>query len=58
MPKYKVTIEITLDSEKDANLENESAAEDLVYSYLEDGLYDLQESHSAKIEDTTITLPE
>jgi len=58
MTKYKVTIEIILDSENDANLEDESAAKNLVYSYLEDGLYDLQNSHGAEIKDTIVkTLP-
>jgi len=59
MTKYKVTIEIILDSENDPNLEDESAAENLVDSYLEDGLYDLQNSHGAEIKDTVVvTLPE
>jgi hypothetical protein len=58
MPKYKVTIEIILDSETDNNLEDESAAENLVYSYLEDGLYDLEHSHGAEMKDTIVTLPE
>ena len=58
MTKYRVTIEIILDSENDANLEDESAAENLVHSYLEDSLYDLQNSHGAEIKDTVVTLPE